>query len=328
MTRIHAGAVLLVWAASSTYGQGAEAKPQFDVATVKPAASQPMGMMRVGSSGGPGTKDPGRYTATNMSLANLLMQAYDIKRFQLTGPNFLDSERFDVTAKVPEGASKEQFRLMLQGLLEERFKMAVHKEKKDGQVYELIQAKGGHKLKEYVEDPAAIAAAREGGPNAPPLPPPPPPGSPGFQMGKDGFPAFPKGAPGRGPMMIMMNGKAKMQAEGITMDQLVNMLSNQVGKPVVDATNLKGKYDMTLFYSPEGLGGGPGGGRMMVAVGPPGVHDGPAGAGGPAPAPADGEVGPTLFAALQEQLGLKLDQKKGTVDLIVVDRMEKVPTEN
>ena len=130
-------------------------------------------------------------------------------------------------------------------------------------------------------------------------------------------------------MIMMMNGRFRMQANGQTMKGLADMLSNQLGRPVIDETNLTGKYDFTLDYAPEeGQMRGPMGlmpppQHMDVPVGGPG--GGPAG--GPAPA-ASGETGPNLVTAVQEQLGLKLESKKGPLDLIVVDHVEKVPTEN
>src|ERR1039457_5492305 len=123
-----------------------------------------MGMMRVRMSGGPGTPDPGQLTYTNVSLKNILTNAYNVKGYQLSGPKWLDSERFDITAKIPMGATKEQFQLMLQNLLAERFKLTLHHETKELPMYALVVGKGGSKLKESVEDDAAAgAAAPQGG---------------------------------------------------------------------------------------------------------------------------------------------------------------------
>ena len=81
-----------------------------------------------GSRGGPGTPDPGRYTTSNMTLKGLLVSAYDVKAYQITGPAWIETERYDIVAKVPAGATKEQFRVMLQNLLAERFKIELHRE--------------------------------------------------------------------------------------------------------------------------------------------------------------------------------------------------------
>jgi uncharacterized protein (TIGR03435 family) len=273
-------------------------------------------------SGGPETGDPGRFTTVNMSLSSLVSLAYNLKRYEYSGPSWMDSERFDIVAKVPLGATKEQFRVMLQNLLADRFKLAIHREKKDMQVYELVVGKNGSKLKESEPDPAANDAATAGGPNAgtpPPPPPPPPPGiagMPRFTTNKDGFPALPAGmAKGRGPMtMIGPNGRASSQGSGMSMDQIVTFLANQIAKPVTDATGLKGKYDFRLQWAVEMRGG------MMPP--PPGAD-----ANASLPSAPD-DSGPTIYAAIQDQLGLKLEQKKGQIDLLVVDHAEKVPTEN
>src|SRR4051812_36330885 len=90
----------------------------FEVASVKPASPPQMGgRVMMGSQGGPGTPDPSRYRCNNCSLMMLITNAWDLKRFQVNGPAWLDSERFEITAKVPDGATKEQAKLMMQSLL-------------------------------------------------------------------------------------------------------------------------------------------------------------------------------------------------------------------
>jgi uncharacterized protein (TIGR03435 family) len=310
----------------SLYGQAPAPDSQlaFDVASVKPAPPPegPGRGMRVMANGGPGTKDPGLYTCLNFSLTDLLTNAYNVKRYQLNGPSWMESERFNVTAKVPEGATKEQFRVMLQNLLAERFKITVHHETKEMPMYELVVMKGGPKFKESVDDPAA--------PDPSAGPPPGPMGPP--KLDKDGYPTFPAGR----TMMMMMNGRARWQVVKGTMEQVASQLSNQVSRPVTDATGLKGKYDFTLTFAfdmammargsglplpPPSLGGGMGGGAGGGAAGP-------AGASGPLAAMPETESGPTMIAAIQQQLGLKLEPKKGQVDIIVIDHAEKVPVEN
>jgi uncharacterized protein (TIGR03435 family) len=140
------------------YGQTADKSLTFDAASVKPAAPPtPDGrgmIMMAGPTGGPGTKDPGRIHYPYMSLKNILMNAYDVKNFQIVGPGWLDTERFDITATMPPDTTKEQFRAMLQNLLAERFKMTVHRETKELPMYSLVVAKGGPKMKEAAELPA------------------------------------------------------------------------------------------------------------------------------------------------------------------------------
>jgi uncharacterized protein (TIGR03435 family) len=148
-------------------------------------------------------------------------------------------------------------------------------------------------------------------------------------MGPDGFPIFPPGmaAPGGQMMMMMMPGRARLFGQRQPLQNLVTRLGQQLNRPVIDATGLTGKYDITLTYSTEGLGGGP--------LGPLGAPLGPPPGGGAAGPPGnagvfvpEGETPPDIFAAVQAQLGLKLESKKGPVELLVIDHVEKTPTEN
>jgi uncharacterized protein (TIGR03435 family) len=280
------------------------ASATFEVASIKPAAPQEMGRMMVGMRGGPGTPDPTQATFTNVSLTMLVQMAYDVRDFQVTAPAWMDSTRFDIQAKVPAGATRDDFRTMLRNLLAERFKLAAHKETKEANIYALIVGKNGPKLKESPQEaPPATDGAAPGGGNIAVGPP---------QRDKNGFPML-RG--GRGNMMLLNpNGRLQMVGGHAKMAQLAGNLSGQLGRPVIDMTGLTGEYDYQLEFTREGL------------AGPRGLPPPPPGA---LPAPADnGEAGPSIFTALQEQLGLKLDSRKGPVDLIVVDSAEKTPTEN
>ena len=132
--------------------------PAFEVASVKPAgpdsASSRIPAMlppdvqeRMRMSGGPGTKDPGRVNYSGVTLNMLLKRAYDIGPEQISGPAWLDSERYDIMATVAPGTTLEQFRLMLQSLLAERFELRQHRETKTLAVYLLTVAKNGPKLR-------------------------------------------------------------------------------------------------------------------------------------------------------------------------------------
>jgi len=145
-------------------------------------------------------------------------------------------------------------------------------------------------------------------------------------MGPDGFPVIPTG--GRaGLFMMMMPGRARMMAQQQTMSDLANRLTAELSRPVTDATGLTGKYDFTLTFVPEGMGG-----RMGPPVGPMGPAIGSVPVAPPAPGgrgleqSPDAENLPTLFGALT-QLGLKLEAKKDQVTMIIID-VEKMPTEN
>ncbi len=283
-------------------GQATDHPAEFEVASIKPAAPQDMHQMRIMMLGGPGSEDPGQITYVNVPLRNIVMNAYGVKNFQISGPGWLDSEHFDVLAKVPKGATKEDLKVMLQNLLAERFHLKLHREKKEMSIYALVVARNGPKLKESPEDAPAAAEA--------PAPPPPSGGRRGGMM------------VGRGGMMMMINnGRLRLVGNGQSVSAMTDMLSNQVGRPVVDQTELTGKYDFTLEFAPEE-------GQMMR--GPMGgMPPPPKGAGpGPGDNPPDSPAPANLFTALQEQLGLKLEPKKGPVDFLVIDHLEKTPSEN
>jgi uncharacterized protein (TIGR03435 family) len=228
--------------------------------------------------GGPGPSDPGRFSCENCSLRSLIVAAYDIQLFQLTSPNLPD--RHDVEARVPEGASKEQFRVMLQNLLAERFQLKLHHQPQEITVYTLVMGKGGSKLGS-LQSPA---------------------------------PGFPVPPPGFISASVQANGAYRMGATNAPMTKLVTMLSTLLAKPVHDATGLEGGYGFQLFWSPD----------ASTDNAAPRLTQG----GAPIPADPDADSGPTLFAAVQQQLGLKLESKKDQVDVLVVDHAEKIPTVN
>ena len=249
----------------------------FDAASIKPCPTQPPNRLDIHPPGGPGTSDPGRIHYEWTSLKRLLMNAYDVKDFQISGPDWLASTRFDVQATMSPGTTKAQFREMLQNLLTERFKITLHHETKDLPMYSLIVAKGGPKLDTT------------------------------HRVDNYGFPAA---APQQGARMMElgMKDRGRLVAYQQTTQDLADHLG-LVGRPVIDSTGLTAKYDFTLTFSLEGLG---------IAPPPPGT-----GASG-----ADSDAPPDIFSALESQLGLKLQSKKGPVDLIVIDHIEKEPTAN
>jgi uncharacterized protein (TIGR03435 family) len=127
-----------------------------------------------------------------------------------------------------------------------------------------------------------------------------------------------------GNFMMMTPNGACLLSSGQTMDGLATQLSSRFDRPVIDRTGLKGKYDLRLRYDPASMPGGRGG-SVMIKDGP-GL--GPAGVDPANRTAPDAEPPPSIFNALQQQLGLKLEARKGPVDLLVIDRVEKVPTEN
>ncbi|HTS64160.1 MAG TPA: TIGR03435 family protein [Candidatus Acidoferrales bacterium] len=271
--------VLGVFSAAAAWPQA----PAFEVASIKPAAPMEQGKMRIGFGG-----DAGRINYTNVTLKDVIARAYGVKPFQVSGPSWMESERYDITAKIPDGVPGSKVPEMLQSLLIERFKMTVRKENKEQSIYALVIGRNGPKLK----------ASEDGAPGP-------------AMVGPDGAKVnAPKGA-------MMVDGTGRIQANGATMSGFADMLSRLMDRPVIDMTGLDGKYDLTLEVAMEDLIG-----MKRMAGGMPAAHAG--GEGGPAP---EGNPRASMFSAVQ-QLGLKLDPRKAPVDLIVVESAEKVATEN
>jgi uncharacterized protein (TIGR03435 family) len=262
--------------------------PVFEVASVKSSPSQTgRGSMR----GGPGTADPGRIFFTNVTLFNVILRAYDLKGFQLSAPDWMSSQRYDITAQVPSGASKEECNRMLQALLNERFHMAVHHETKELQGFELVAARGGLKLKPTSEPGDTASSA----PSGPP------------KTDSDGFPQLP------GPGLVMMEAAkggaaiTLLTARGQPLSALVELLSREFQMPIGDKTGLQGSFDFKLEFAPR----------------PPGALPSP----DRPPTPED-EAAPNLTTAVQQQLGLRLNPRKVPVAIVVIDRADKVPAGN
>lgn len=305
-------------AVATTLAQTSGGKLEFEVASIKPSPPPSGGMFRMGGlSGGPGTADPSQVKFNGATLAILLMQAYNVKRFQITGPDWMNAAQFDIVAKVPPGATKDDVRVMLQNLLAERFQMKVHLEKKEMQAYALVVGKGGVKMKPSPDAPPADPAAVPAG-----LPGPP-------KMDRNGFPVLPPG--GNGATLMMFTGsQMRMTATRRSMANICDFLSGQLSKPVVDQTGLTGIYDFNMEFAQDGPLMGPGGAPMPPPPPPPpGASAGMAGGAPAGASPAGaGDPAPTLIGAVQDQLGLKLEPKKLPVDIVVVDHAEKTPTEN
>jgi bla regulator protein blaR1 len=260
-------------------GAQTPANAAFEVASVKPNKTGDGRVML-------GLQPGGRFTATNVALRMLLRQAFNVQEFQLVGgPDWIGSDRFDVVAKAPDGGefNADAMRPMLRSLLVERFKLVVHTDTRDMPIYALMKARTDGRLGPNISaaaiDCAAVMRGRRGGP-PPPLP------QPGQKM-ECGF----------------MMGPGRMNAGGMPMSQLAQALSPQVGRIVLDKTELTGNYDFEMTYAPEGF------------AGPPPLLNG-------APPPVDPNA-PTLFTALQEQLGLKLDSQRGPVDVVVIDSVDQ-----
>jgi uncharacterized protein (TIGR03435 family) len=225
------------------------------------------------------------------------MLAYNAQEYEVKGPDWLSTQRFDIVAKVPPGATRDDLRVMIRNLLAERFKMVAHRGSAEGSLYALIVGKSGPKLRESAAEPRETPATSAGSPR-----------QGAGSVDENGFPLLPGG---HGNIMRRTaNGDFYITGGHRTMADLATMLSVQVGRPVIDMTGLKGEYDYHLQFSTEGMAvTRSGGGAPESGVGP-------------------SDVSPILFTALQEQLGLKLETRKGTVDVVIVDSIDKVPIDN
>jgi uncharacterized protein (TIGR03435 family) len=259
--------------------QTPDSRAQFEVASVRHGRP---GDFSAGGTGCPGA-EPTRCFVENYPMSSLLQMAYEIHPYQLSGPAWLDEERFTVNAKAPEGTNKKQFSLMLRNLLIERFQLAAHFEKRDTTGYQLVVTKGGPKLSAS----PGVPKQEDGSGNA----------APRIKTDREGYPEPP---PGRSFWMAVDGGRARWRFVDESLDDLAERIADQmIHKPTVNATGLAGKYDFVLSYSWAAM---------------------------QTDAPADS--GMSLFEAVQQQLGLKLESRKVPVDTLVIEHMEKTPREN
>lgn len=286
--------MLLAIAVSTAALACAQAKPDFEVASIRP--SQPAaqgGQVKVNVS-----IDGAQARFTYFSLKDLIGAAYNLKEYQIEGPEFIASERYDIVAKIPEGTRRDQLTPMLQTLLEDRFKLKSHRTKKDFPVYALIVNKGGLKIKESAPDPDADGAANNN-----------------VNVNVSG---------GRGGVFINYGGGAsfnfadnKLICKRLTMEMIASTLARFVDRPVVDMTGLSGNYDLTLEFTPEDYRSL----QIRAAI--------TAGVQLPLEVRqlAEGASNDSLFSGMQAA-GLKLDSRKSPLDVLVVDHAEKNPSGN
>ncbi len=194
---------------------------------------------------------------TNQTLKRLIERAYDVTPVQVSGPDWLEHARFDIAAKYPLDVKREDQPLMLRTLLEDRLKLAVHRETREMSGYALGVAKSGFKLKPV--EPGGTSTNSSGG-------------------------------------LI-----STLSAKKVSMARLAALLTQFLGQTVVDSTGIDGVYDFDLKWTKDDLSTGQNKGDSDA---------------------------PSLFTALQEGLGLRLQARKVPVEVIVVDRVERVPSEN
>lgn len=221
-------AALFTIASVAAFGQSDE----FEVASVRPHAVGVRGAL--GARGGVGTDDPERVAYNGFTLKALLGDAFNLKHYQILGPDWLDADqyRYDINAKIPKDTTKEQFRSMLQHLLVERFQVTLHREMREVAAYNLVVGKNGPKIKVSGVNSATVGGALEG-------------------TAKDSCPKVPidKGPDVR--LSVSSKGLCYVAVQQ-PIAKLADFLGGSLARPVADKTGLTGVYDYSLFYSTEG----------------------------------------------------------------------------
>ena len=290
---------------------GDRSKTEFEVASIRVNPPQVGFHFRSNSDGGaPDLTNPGTFRCSNCTLATLIRKAFGIQNYQFPGRSSLGAHTFDVTAKIPAEATQKDYPAMMQNLLKDRFGLSYHYTEKNMRGYHLVLAKNGSKLKE------STGSARG------------PAGEDSNRQPRDGNReqyGFGQGHMHEG--LVSFNGSASYRGEHQTTADLAQILSDQLSLPVDDQTKLPGKYDISLRWAGDRAQSG-----ANHAEG--GAGHGDHGGGGPAGSTGSGvgrgeESGPTLFEALQSQLGLKLAQSEQVAARIfVVDHADPLPTAN
>ena len=255
----------------------------FDVTSVKPNNSGSGRVLMLPAANG-------GWQAENMSLGMLVRLAFQLQDNQLVGgPKWLFDDRFDVMGSGTSPGREGPLFDKLKAMLADRFKLVTHVETRELSIYQLVLARRDGKLGDKLTHSTTDCT-----PTAPN----------GRGRGQTALPA-----PGERPKCGFMIGPGRLMVGGQTMAAFATNLSRFVGGIVVDKTGLTGTYDIELTYAPD-----------------PGIsltgRDLPPQPGAPPPPATVGDA-PSIFSAVQEQLGLKLDSTKGPVDVLVIDSAEK-----
>jgi uncharacterized protein (TIGR03435 family) len=282
---------------SLLWGQAA-----FEVASVKQASAGWTSPFYIMKGGGIETNDPGQFTATAVPLLRLILRAYERIPSQVASSRSLEADRYDIVAKVPHGATNAQVNVMLRNLLVERIGLVVHLTTRPGPLYEMVVARSGLKMKQAEPAPSGSAAGDSPDARRDGLPP-------GVSIGKDDTVEL---APGRSNWTIYAIDESTMRitARMQSLPQLIRLMERETGRTVRDKTGLTGKYDFDFTFA--------------RATGPPP---------GPDVSPTEPAVTASdpvgdFLAAVASHLGLRLVPKKGPVEVLVVDKWNKVPVGN
>ncbi len=298
----------------SEFGQNAR-KLEFEVASIKPAVVEHFNYSRR-SAIRVGTRIFGdRVEYLSVSLRQLIAEAYGIRMFQVAAPsNGLPGERFDIVCKMPAGSRKDDAPLMLQSLLAERFKLAVHPASREQDVWALVVDQGGPKFKESSSESSLADGNTKGGmPEGPDLP---------VRRTKEGDTVI-SGTYGITSLRSTLDYSSRSirhEAHRMTMPYLADLVNRTTfadDRPVVDMTGLKGEYDV-VYDLP------------FSATNPALKTAGTPNATGQDPRPAEAASNPESGGVLRamRSLGLDLVKRKTSIPYIVVDCVEKTPTEN
>jgi uncharacterized protein (TIGR03435 family) len=286
----------LVWFAQTAVS------PAFEVASIKetrpPSSVESIqaGQFHIGISINGSRADYGF-----MSLADLIPYAYRVKRNQVSGPGWMKETRWDILATIPEGQTADRPPDMMQKLLAERFKLSIHRENREQSVYALVVGKGGLKMNQAAPaEETSIAAGFN------------------IRINNDGV-ALSSAGTGTMRMMQSPNGGMQLQMADITMTALADRLAQFTDRPVVDATGLKGNYQVTLDLPIEAMRGMAFAEKLatLAGLGSFGTQDANA---------LDTSIASIIKSV--RDLGLDLESRKAPIETIVVDRVEKTPTAN
>ena len=269
-----------------------QTRPEFEVASIKPANDQ---ILQVGV----GLHiDGAQVSLTALSIKDIVAMSYRVRPNQITGPDWIANQRFNIAAKIPDGGSQNQVREMLQTLLADRFQMKMHEEMREFPVYALGIVKGGLKITALPEDPESDY--RNNGPI-------------NIAAGGTG-----EGAVmnlGKGTSLTL--GASSFEAKKLDMPMLADLLSRFTDKPVVDMTDLKGLYDFTLELTPEDRTA-----MLIRAAVTQGVVLPPQ-----ALRALDFGSTDSLTRSFQK-LGFTFESRRAPLKFLVIDSIQKTPTEN
>jgi uncharacterized protein (TIGR03435 family) len=314
----------LLMATAAAFGQAPASKLVFDVASVRPSPPPDMQKMMVDLQAGKKPEsvhiEGSRATFVYMSVKQLIAYAYKLRAYEVTGPDWMVTDRFDIVARMPDGTTKEDVPAMLQALLKDRFGLTAHRAVMDQPVLGLVAAKNGLKLQPATANAEVLDETA--------------PLKPGESMldTVGGRILLRRNADGSstyvgpwGNFSLKFDGQSlsmHMKSDSIDMKgfaMMMTTLGGGEGRQVVDMTGLTGKYQAAADFSLMDLTSSLHDQGIDIPTGPPG-----GGAGGGA---TDPEGGATVSAAL-EKLGLKLEKSRAQVERLVVDHVEKSPTEN